>query len=30
VFVAATLWWRWFKWRVHAIERPDAPDGQLP
>lgn len=28
LFVAAALWWRWFKWHVHAavLEQPDSSE----
>jgi uncharacterized membrane protein len=25
VFVAGTLWWRWFKWHVHAVDLTQQP-----
>ena len=30
IIIAALLWWRWFKWRVHAIDGADVPDKGLP
>ena len=30
IVVAATLWWRWFKWRMHAIDGVDGHDEALP
>jgi hypothetical protein len=26
-FVAGTLWWRWFKWHVHAIDLSQRTPG---
>jgi uncharacterized membrane protein len=30
IVIAATLWWRWFKWRVHAIDDAGSHDGEPP
>lgn len=30
IVIAATLWWRWFKWRVHAIDGTDSHPDEPP
>jgi hypothetical protein len=30
IVVAATLWWRWFKWRVQAIDGADSHNDEPP
>jgi protein-S-isoprenylcysteine O-methyltransferase Ste14 len=27
IFVAGVLWWRWFKWRVHAVDLTQRAPG---